>query len=338
MKNLIIILVIALVTSFVSSCTKAKEVGLYSIYQLEKYSQNKPLIELSAEWNKEVGLMAKFPKGIEVYRSTNAINNKATNLYMVVFNPKLIDLKPVVSSSLKTPMSFFTDEGENVYACINGGFFTSTTSLSLMGYNGVVSSANVKSLTRPLNGVNTTYYPTRSAFGLDNMFNPSVAWVYGVGTGVGVQYAYPVPSPNALNTAPQVIPSELFPSGGKVWGQRTVIGGSPMLVKDSLINITDVEELIEVDNKSSRPRSAIGYLKNGNVVLLAAEGGNPNGAPGLTLAELANIMLEVGCVGAVNLDGGGSSSMVVDGLTTIRPSNANAAERAVVSALIVKKR
>jgi exopolysaccharide biosynthesis protein len=58
----------------------------------------------------------------------------------------------------------------------------------------------------------------------------------------------------------------------------------------------------------------------------------------LTLAELAKIMLEIGCIGAINLDGGGSSSLVIDGYTTIRPSNANAAERAVVSALIVKKR
>lgn len=262
----------------------------------------------------------KFLKGMEGYRSTSTINNKRTNLYMVIFNPKIIDLKPVVSSALKTPLSFFRDEGKNVYACINGGFLTSTTSLFLMGYNGAVSSANVKSLSRPLNGVNTAYYPTRFAFGLDIMFNTSVAWVYGVGAGVRVQYAYPTPSPKALNTIPQAVPSELFPSGGKIWGQRTVIGGSSMLVKDSLINITDVEELIEMDNNSSCPRSVIEYLKNGIVVLLAAEGGNPNGAPGLTLAELANIMLKVGCVWAVNLDGGGSSSMVVDGLTTIRSS------------------
>jgi hypothetical protein len=243
------------------SCSKEKDVGLYSIYQLDKYNQDKPLITLSDVWKKELGLMAKFPKGIEVYRNENTINNKITNLYMVVLNPKLVDLKPVLSSSLKTPSAFYRDEGDNVYACINAGFFTSTTSLSLLGYNGVVSSANVKSLTRPFNGVNTAYYPTRSAFGLDNMFNPSVAWVYGVGTGVGVQYSYPQPSPNALNKAPQGIPTALFPTGGDEWGQRTVIGGSPMLVKDSVINITDVEEMIDVDNTSSRPRSAIGYLK-----------------------------------------------------------------------------
>lgn len=319
-------------------CQKKNEVGLYSIYQLDKYKQEKPLIKLPAEWEKQAGLMTAFPKGIEVYRSTKTINSKGTNLFLVVFNPRLgIDLKPVLSTSAKTPSTFFNEEAGDVYAAINAGFFTSTTSLSHVQFNNTVSSVNVRSLTRALNGVNTTYYPTRAAFGLSKDFKPQVSWVYSVGTGNGVLFSYPTPSPNEEGKPAQAVPSATFPQGGAIWDVATVIGGSPMLVKDSVVNISATNEMISVDNTSSRARSAIGYLANGNIVLLAAEGGNAPTAPGLTLKEVADVMLEAGCKGAINLDGGGSSAMTVNGTQTIKPSD-TAGERRVISALIVKKR
>lgn len=328
---------LALLLLSLISCQKEEEVGLYSIYQLDKYNPNKPVIELDDDWEKQEGLMSTFPRGIEVYKSTKRVNNKNTNMYLLAFNPRLnIDLKPVVSASAKTPTAFFNEESGEVYACLNGGFFSGTTSLSLVMYNSTVSSVNVKSLTRVYNGVNTTYYPTRAAFGLDANYNPSVSWVYSVGTGNGELYAYPQPSPNAEGQAPQVAPTATFPEGGTLWQQVTAIGGSPMLVKDSVVRITDVNELISVDNTSSRPRSAIGHLKNGNIVLFAAEGGSTS-VPGMTLQEVAQEMLSAGCVAAINLDGGGSSSLVVDGEQTIKPSDL-AGERNVISALIVKKR
>lgn len=320
-----------------TACEKKEEAGLYSIYQLDKYKNPKPLINLGADWTKKTELMTGFPSTIEVYNSKKSINDRSSNLYLVVFNPKLIDLKPVLSSSAKTPEKFYNDETGTVYACINAGFFSGTTSLSLVTYNNVTSSANVKSLSRPLNGVNTTYYPTRAAFGLDAMYTPDVSWVYGVGTGVGVQYSYPNPSPNELNKAPQAAPSTTFPMGALAWNKKVAIGGSPMLVKDSIVNITDSEELIDVNNTSYRSRSAIGYLSNGNVVILAAEGDNAVNK-GLTLKELANVMLELGCKGAVNLDGGGSTSLIVNGEKTVLPGNNNGIERAVISALLIKER
>lgn len=326
-----------LFTILLIGCEKKEETGLYSIYQLDKYKNPKPLIQLNADWSKRTDLMTNYPKSIEIYNSTKLVNGNSTNMFAIVFNPKLIDLKPLLSSSAKTPEAFYNQETGTVYACINAGFFSSTTSLSLVGYNNAVSSANVKSFARPYNGSNVTYYPTRAAFGLDAMYNPSVAWVYGVGTGNGTQYAYSSPSPNLLGSAPQIAPTATFPSGAVVWGQKNVIGGSPMLVKDSVVNITDAEEMIDVNNTSYRARSAIGYLKNGNVVVLAAEGDNTVNK-GLTLQELANVMLELGCVGAVNLDGGGSTSLIVNGDKTVRPGSLDGRERAVISVLLIKER
>lgn len=318
------------------ACDNKEEIGLYSIYQLDKYKTPKPVIDLDTTiWDKQQGLMSTFPKGIAVYKSNQTVNGKATNMYILAFNPKLnLEFKPIMSTTAKTPSTFFSEEAGEVYACLNGGFFGTGASYSLVLFNGIKSADNIKSLNRTLSGVSTPYYPTRAAFGLNKENKPSVSWIYTLSNGL---YAYPQPSPNEEGKAPQAVPTASFPVGGDLWGQNSAIGGSPMLIKDSLLNITDVQELIAVDNTSSRARSAIGYLKNGNVVLFAAEGGNKDGAPGLTLKEVAQVMLEIGCVGAVNLDGGGSSSMVVDGVTTIKPSDVGG-ERKVVSAILVKKR
>jgi hypothetical protein len=111
------------------------------------------------------------------------------------------------------------------------------------------------------------------------------------------------------------------------------IGGSPMLIKDGEIHVTDAEELIEINNTTSRPRSAIGYTASGIVLLVAAEGDNTPGPAGFNLVQFATLLRSLGCVGAVNLDGGGSTSLVVGGQRTVRPSGGN--ERAVISALLL---
>jgi len=332
-------LIAVLCVSLQFSCYKEDEGnGLHSIYQLDKYNPNKPLAELSSDWVKQTDLMEGFPSGIEFYKTNKSIGSKSSNLSLLIFRPsKGIDLKPIVLTSGKTPSAIYEGEAGEIYAVMNGGFFSGSTSLSLVMHDGVVGSVNVKSLTRPLDGVNKTYYPTRAALGITADFAPSVNWVYSVGSGTGTLYAYPVPSLNELGKAPLPVPTAYFPQGGNIWSVSTAIGGSPMLIKGGEINITDANELIAVDNTSSRARSAIGYLTNGNIVLLAAEGNNPDGAAGLTLQELAEIMLEIGCKGAINLDGGGSSSMVVNGEMTIKPSDVGG-ERKVISALIVKKK
>ncbi len=61
------------------------------------------------------------------------------------------------------------------------------------------------------------------------------------------------------------------------------------------------------------PRSAIGQRKDGIVLLLVIDGRRPGHSLGVDMAELTNILLDYGAYNASNLDGGGSSSMVVDG-------------------------
>lgn len=61
------------------------------------------------------------------------------------------------------------------------------------------------------------------------------------------------------------------------------------------------------------PRTAIGQRKDGTVLLLVIDGRRPGHSLGVDMVELTNVLLKYGAYNAANLDGGGSSSMVVDG-------------------------
>jgi hypothetical protein len=333
--NFAIILVAAM--SLLSACSKSKEGKFHPDKPLV---DSTPLVSLSSNWKKSIQLMANFPNGVQVYENHTPINGKPVLAYTVIFDPKAeLELKPVLLNAGKTVSNFYNDEPGAKYASINGGFFTTGSSLSLSMYKGIVEAINIKTLNRPYNTVSTPYYPTRAAFGVSAKGVPDVTWIYHVGTGNGTIFSYAAPAANLLGSAPLPVPTAIIPSVGASWDISAAIGGSPMLIKNGEIKITDEEELIVIDNTSARARSAIGYTQNGKIIILAVEGGNTaTGVAGLNLAQVAQMMKDMGCVGAINLDGGGSTALTVNGKQTVRPSDAGGAERKVVTALIVKEK
>jgi hypothetical protein len=80
-------------------------------------------------------------------------------------------------------------------------------------------------------------------------------------------------------------------------------------VKAGKIRDTSHEEGFGESHLKRHPRTAIGYLNDYTVVLMVVDGRQQSSA-GVTIKELAQIMLETGCYEAVNLDGGGSSAMI----------------------------
>ena len=111
-----------------------------------------------------------------------------------------------------------------------------------------------------------------------------------------------------------------------------------MLIYNNEIKITDKEELISINNTTDRPRSAIGYNANGIMLMLAVEGDNAAaGYTGLNLAQLAAVLKTFGLTHAINLDGGGSTSLVINKQLQVRPGD-NGVERPVVSAVLLKRK
>ena len=78
-------------------------------------------------------------------------------------------------------------------------------------------------------------------------------------------------------------------------------GGGYLMVQDS--------KIVGYGSDSRDPRTAIGYTKN-NVVWMLAVDGRHKGTEGMTYSELSSIFFDIGCVDAVNLDGGGSTQML----------------------------
>ncbi|MBQ9764176.1 MAG: phosphodiester glycosidase family protein [Phascolarctobacterium sp.] len=100
-----------------------------------------------------------------------------------------------------------------------------------------------------------------------------------------------------------------------------VMGGGPLILENGKVNVRSREENIPRDIAvGSAPRTAIGLKKDGTVLVLVVDG-RSNTSRGLTLQELATYFLRLGACDAMNLDGGGSSVMVINGEIVNKPSD-----------------
>ena len=95
-----------------------------------------------------------------------------------------------------------------------------------------------------------------------------------------------------------------------------------MLIQKGELFISNKEEQMFVNGeKDLHPRTAMGYTKKGKLIILVIQGRSTGIAEGATLEEEAIILKQLKCVEALNLDGGGSSCLLVNGRETIKPSD-----------------
>ena len=98
---------------------------------------------------------------------------------------------------------------------------------------------------------------------------------------------------------------------------KHIISGGPYLVKDGEIFVDMTAQKLGCIG-GRNPRTAIGYTKDNHIILITADG-REGSSIGLTLNELAHLMQSLGCVNAMNLDGGGSTVMYVKGNIVNKP-------------------
>ncbi len=87
----------------------------------------------------------------------------------------------------------------------------------------------------------------------------------------------------------------------------TAVGGGDLILRDGVMPEGIIDESHET---VSNPRTAVGIKPDGRLIFFATEGRSDN-ARGLKLEELSALMAELGCVTALNLDGGGSTTVMV---------------------------
>lgn len=116
----------------------------------------------------------------------------------------------------------------------------------------------------------------------------------------------------------------------------TAIGGTPRLIRNGVISIENEKEFNREGFASERhPRTAVGFDEtNQRMYFVVVDGRQPGYSIGMTLPELAAFLRELGCTQAINLDGGGSSTLVVRGEVVNRPSDLTG-ERPVANALLL---
>ncbi len=109
---------------------------------------------------------------------------------------------------------------------------------------------------------------------------------------------------------------------------QMAVGGRAVLVKGGMVAATE-----RGSTDRQHPRTAIGY-NEGEVILFTCDGRQPDWSVGLYLDQMAAVLLELGCSEALNLDGGGSTTMIVDGRVANRPSGG--IQRMISNAVLVR--
>lgn len=119
-----------------------------------------------------------------------------------------------------------------------------------------------------------------------------------------------------------------FPPPGQPWWTE-MVPGDPLLVDDGLI----VTEACYSHMCAQNPRSAVGLTLDGKqAILVAVDGRDSPAANGMTRAELAVLMQDLGAWRAMNFDGGGSTALWIAGRGVLNhPSDGT--ERVVASHL-----
>ena len=120
-----------------------------------------------------------------------------------------------------------------------------------------------------------------------------------------------------------------------------IIGGWPRILRDGedvTGDAASVEGTISRNAELRHPRTAVGFSRDSTTLYILTVDGRSEKSVGVTLGELAGIMRRLGAWQAMNFDGGGSTTMVIDGVVKNVPSDATG-EREVGNALfVVKKR
>ncbi len=271
-----------------------------------------------------------LPEGVKLLKGTRSTPKLQAWILDVDLNNTNLAVRPYIGASAIVPTHTANNEA---FAAINAGFFGGSTSYSAVVYPGELKAKNVGALTR-----NSLSYPVmRSMFSVNTKFQCSVDWIYHYGDKPENIYTFDAPMSYAANDpTPQSAPNQS--NGGKMTDILVGIGGAPVLIKDGEKRITYNEEImwgsgVGLDNRD--PRTAVGYTADNHVIMFVADGRQASTvSEGVSLSELADILLSFNCVEAMNLDGGGSSGMAVGNKFVSSPSE----QRAVPSILAITTR
>ena len=311
------------------------------------------------KWTNVDSLYGRLHPSLQVYKTTDSLDGRPFIAFYAKAKLKDRDLDFTADTSKDrrlTPFQFY-EKNDHPLLVVNCTFFSYETNRP---QNVVVKNGKMLAFNRhtiPMRGKDTFQYkhPFTSAIGIDKKRNADVAWLFADST---ESYPYATQFPmKVIKDSMTVFPyyrtkriesTVNDPFDGIVtsteghahfekWKMITAVGGEPVLVQDAKIKITNNEELRFAGKaiNDKHPRTCMGYTKGGYLIIMVIQGRYPGIAEGATLEQEAKLMIELGCTEALNLDGGGSSCMLINGKETIRPSE-KGMERPVPAVFLVR--
>lgn len=303
---------------------------------------------VAAGWTNVTANFTAVPEGVSVYRSPEQLGGQKVIAYIAVADLSKMewDVRSIndptlqgTGDALKTPSQYFQETAAPII--LNGGYFFAEGNKR---YNASVAVSEGRTYGVNINYASldwkTMYYPTRGVF-YEKDGKLATGWTYW--TGGARHYLYGKPATNSWSADPLPVPDAKFPETATDFAPKTAIGAGPVLLKGGTIVNSWKEELFYGDGADDKmpearhPRSAIGVTSDGLMILFVCEGrGMTTGVAGMTFAEEAEVLKALGCTDALNLDGGGSSCLLVQGQETIKMSDGQ--QRPVGSVVILKKK
>jgi exopolysaccharide biosynthesis protein len=117
---------------------------------------------------------------------------------------------------------------------------------------------------------------------------------------------------------------------------RSVVGGAPMLVEAGAVNLSNFDDRVKDDiARSVRSRTAAALTGDGSLLLAVVREDEAAHYGGVSLEALAKLLIAEGAQTAINLDGGGSSALVIAGVSLNVPESG---QRPVSNVIVVKAR
>jgi Phosphodiester glycosidase len=294
-------------------------------------------------WQKVDTAYGPLPSSMHVYRCADTLHGFPFLAYYVSARLKDKHLQFTASTGQGkrfTPAQYYQLE-QFPLLVVNCAFFSLYTGepYSLVVKDGQLLAYNTGSLRGTGRDSVLYYYPTRGAIGIDRQRRADVAWTF---TDTSRRWPYAWEERPVIAKGADSIPTiyNFNDIEWKWWKMRTAVGGGPVLIHDGKLRITDKEEQLFPDathEGEHLPRTAMGYTRDGRLIVLVIQGRTPGVAAGGSIQEEAQLLLDLGCYEALNLDGGGSSCMLVNGKETIHPSDAEG-QRPLPAVFLIKRR
>jgi hypothetical protein len=265
----------------------------------------------------------------KVYESTGTLNDSPFSAFYVKVNKQDFYLSKGVDTTLYrrlTPTQYY-EKLHHPLLIVNASFFEfkNNTNVNVIVQNNQLVAHNIQGIPGKGNDTLTYLHVLNSAIGMNRTKQKDleIAYTYTDSSETNPYYQSTPIIPYRDASAKMNLQDERLKLL-KPWNVFWAVGGGPVLLKEGEIHITNNEEHKFAGKAilDRHPRTAMGYNQNGDLIIMAIQGRMAGIAVGATLNETANLLKEIGCVGAINLDGGGSSCMLVNGKETIKPSDA----------------